>query len=299
MATADIGEKPSQAKRWWMPRFSLRTLIALTILLGTLSGSFGILVRRAHVQEMAAEALRREGTAVTYEFAPVTKLIPANDWTRKVLGRQFFDQVTQLHSQELEVPMVLKHLRRFPDLEKVFLINSYANDETFGYLGNCKKLRLIYAGGTPVKDAGVMALKNSQTLEQLVIWGTKISDESIKAISVVPSLRQLIVQNTKITDASIQSLHSSALRDKLIVLNVSDTNVTASSLPLISEFTSLNELGFQDIDVDIAELKVLTKMPKLRRLSVSGLSAESLADLNEALPNCSIHCSHSVGHAAE
>lgn len=175
-------KKTAPRKRSRLVQFSLRSLVMLMVIAGVGVGWVGSLIRFAREKESAAELLRESQVGVTYVLKPQSTLVPANEWTRKVFGRQFFEQVSELQTREFEAASILNRIKLFPHLQKVLFNNTFANDETFRYLGKCRDLTVVYAGGTAVTDKGVKELHELQRLEKLVLWDTRIGDEAIDAL---------------------------------------------------------------------------------------------------------------------
>ena len=146
-------------------QFSIRTLLALPLVVAVLCGWLATEMKQARKQREAAEELRKAGGDVLYSYQldpsgtqTPSAIPPEPSWLRALLGDDFFANVPCAAFDELSGDAGLEHLRPFTHLQ------------------------VLYLNNTKVTDAGLENLKGLRQLEGLNLQLTKIGDAGLEHI---------------------------------------------------------------------------------------------------------------------
>ena len=147
---------PAQAARPRRRRFrySLRTLLVVVTLVGVV---LGVWVQRAERQRRAVAAMREDGGKVMYDYEEsrpraVNGDLPGPDWLCRLLGVDYFANVTHAH------------------------LSRSATDATLSHLGDLTSLKSLWLDGTQVTDTGLAHLTGLARLQELDLSGTQVTD---------------------------------------------------------------------------------------------------------------------------
>ena len=151
------------------------------------------------------------------------------------------------------------------------LLDSPIVDTHLEHLTALRKLERLYLSGlTRITDAGLNHLKNLTNLKELDISGSatnpnrrQITDGGLEPLKGLTNLERLSLSQTQITYAGLASLTG---MHKLKILDLRNTMVTDLSLEYLWRLKQLEVLN-------LAETQV---------------SADGVAKLQQALPNCEI-----------
>ena len=169
---------------------------------------------------------------------------------------------TLLLSQSGISGQALSHLSGMSRLERLYLADTQVDDEGLRHIGQLAALRVLSLERTPITDAGVAHVAAAPGLETLLLSGTQITDDGLRHLKTLEHLRVLFLDGTPVTAAGLRHLHGLS---RLEHLNLSRTSAT---------------------DVD-----ALSGLAHLKHLQLwhTGISAEQLQRLHEALPSTAIH----------
>ncbi len=123
----------------WQFQFSLRSLLALTIVVAIPCSWMAVEMEQARGQRAAVQAIRELGGSVVYDYMWQRRLSPpGHALLRRVLGDDFFTEVTtaNLHGPRLTESEV-KHLKTLTKLQELCFVNMRVHD-TLKYI---KELR--------------------------------------------------------------------------------------------------------------------------------------------------------------
>ncbi|HWB11429.1 MAG TPA: protein kinase [Pirellulales bacterium] len=145
---------------------------------------------------------------------------------------------------------------------------------------------LVLLGCKNVSDDGVKHLKAGKRLEHLNLIGARMTDTGLAYLAELRHLRELILGSTRISSAGLTSL--SGLKE-LEVLDLSQTLVD-TDLSALAGLDRLCWLSFNDTAVGDDGLGHLAHLTDLDHLDLRGtvVTAEEVARLQKALPNCQI-----------
>ena len=177
------------AKRRSWARFSLRTLIVMTLVASFAFGWLGMLKERGKKRAEAIAAIRAKGGTVHYKIErPVVKnstptwYQSIDKFVRKQLGNDAIDEVKaiNLFAKQIDV-FDLRYLEPFPELEILHLGMNRIDDEDLTHLPSFRKLRVLTLQVTRVTDEGLPELHRFRTLERLILPsdGEQVSEAAI------------------------------------------------------------------------------------------------------------------------
>jgi internalin A len=200
---------------WRRPhiRFGVRAFMAIVIVLG---GGLAWIVRRAHEQRDAVDAVRRAGGTVYYEWRttdPTECIIYAGkpsapQWLVDRPGFDYLGSVVDVsfhtHGPVSEDDMVkIGGLRR---LEHFGLSGSGVTDQGMLAIANVGDLKTLDLTHNGVTDAGIAHLRGLNRLKRLRLQGARISDAGLTHLSSLGQLEFLDPRNTLISDAGLRQL---------------------------------------------------------------------------------------------
>jgi hypothetical protein len=128
------------------------------------------------------------------------------------------------------------------------------------------RLGTINFSYTGVGDEGLLRLGDLPALEHLFLVETKVTDRGIEVLGRYPNLRTLYLSGTRITDAGLKHVGACKRLNELMLVGC---EITDHGLPQLHELTTLKTLNLQNTKVTF----------------------DGIADLEAALPNCSIQSS--------
>lgn len=184
----------------------------------------------------------------------------------------------------------LKALARLPRLKALDLFCDTISGTGFAEFRNAPNLRAVALHHCDlVSDEGFAALGTLQMLDSVLIQFSAVNDERLKSLSRIRNLRSLTLDGTAgITEEGISTL---AEMPQLVTLSLADVVVTDSVAEAVSRIPRLESLGFYASKISESGLEHLHSMSTLRDLFLFHVrpSAEALARLKTALPQCRIH----------
>lgn len=212
-------------------------------------------------ERQAAEVLLRKGASVSLWSADFKAYLlekPGQSWPA---GTWHVHEVFANRLPAL-TPADLFALRDFPRLRGLNVTASLITtaavlDQVEG--GGVAELRL---SGVPTTSKDVARIAGMKNLSALYLWGAGLSDDDIAPIANLPLLSDVNVGGNRITDESMKQLARLPLKR----LYVSHTKVT---------------------DVGLAWLHSCQNLMVLK-VSDTGVTAEGVASLQKALPNCEV-----------
>jgi hypothetical protein len=261
-------------------RFRLRTLfVAVTLLCLFL----GWQVHAARRQAAAAEAIRRLGGWVYYDFQIVNdKFDPKGKswtpaWMQRGLGIDFVHPVVTVNlvynddgPQRIENRQLtdegLKHVAAFRGLEMLLLKGDQATDEGLRHLKGLRKLRRLYMwDAKKVSDQGISHLQSLRKMTYVHCGLGQLTDESLRIFGRMPNLEGLALQRNHFTDDGLAHLSG------------------------LTKLTSL-WIGLGETKITDAGLRHLHGLKRLKTVDVQGspVTADGMAELRSAIPNIRI-----------
>ncbi len=201
-------------------QFSLRTLIALTVVAALPLSWLAVEMKNAREQREVVASIRNMSASplVTYDWEsnpPPSRNPPGAAWLRNLLGDDFFAEVTMVHltghgvwfgmqwvpvpdqpgkgswheKQWVQVPeqhestdAMLEHLKGLTALEELGLIGTNVTDAGLEQIRGLTALKYLYLYNTRVTDAGLEHLKGLTALRRLGIGGTKVTGDGSASV---------------------------------------------------------------------------------------------------------------------
>ena len=189
--------------------------------------------------------------------------------------------------------------------------NLLANDDLLVHAAQCKDLRHLSVWKSAVTDAGLARFRGATKLFEIHFEDTAVTDAGFANFSECKQLITLGAARTKITDAGLKAFKGNT---NFLVINLEDTNVgtaglsqfgeckflqclaltgtrtTDEDLDLFRESKNLNQLLLGRTNVTDACVPKILRFKNLAELRLYGtkISPAKIAELQKALPNCTI-----------
>jgi hypothetical protein len=196
---------PAKRRRWTL-RFSLRSLLLATLILGCGFGWLAAELQRAKRQKDAVAHIRGVRGHATYAH----QLDPERDWPgarllRAACGNDFLGHVHRVsihHARDQDLDY-LSSLSRLRDLR---LNSRHITDVGLSHLRGLNNLERLDLSCEQVTDQGLQHIGGLERLETLDLYGTQVSDAGLLQLRGLTRLRALKVRHTHVTSAGVASL---------------------------------------------------------------------------------------------
>ena len=227
-----IASESNPHRRRRYPRFSVRVLIVLVLLVGAW---LGWIVRSARIQREAVAAIRRAGGSLAYEW----------EWDLH-------------HANTLCPPRWLVDSIGADYLGRVTLVTFYksTNDAVFVQVGRLNKVQWLNLNGSTISDTGLAHVVGLNDLSVLEVADARVSDAGLAHLKGMTKLEGLNLKSVQVTDAGLVYV---AGLSKLSWLDLCGTHVTDHGLAHLKTLTNLSTLhvvqGTQVTDAGIEELQ--------------------------------------------
>jgi internalin A len=212
-----------------MLRFSVRALVVVVFVFGA---GLGWIVRSAHVQRDAVEAISSAGGDVYYDWewnngAPIRNGSPwAPGWLSKLIAVDYFGHVTFVRGPASMTPAdaVMASVGNLTQLQYLDVDQSYASDADLAHLTGLTDLHDLWLSNGQISDAGLAHLKGLTKLSflslrfsritdggltnltSLVVTGTAVTDAGLVHLKGLTNLTGLDLRNTEVSDAAMEDL---------------------------------------------------------------------------------------------
>ena len=158
----------------WRLRFSLKwMLLIVTVICIWL----GMTAYQASRQRKAVAAILQLGGRVSYahqwdysgRFGKEIKGAepPGPAWLRKLIGDDYFVEVTYVTHGRRVTDDLLNHIAAFDELKGLYLVGSSVTDQGVKCLRGLRELRWLHLGGTEITDAALIPIRELTRLETL------------------------------------------------------------------------------------------------------------------------------------
>jgi hypothetical protein len=293
------------APKWrlrWL-RFSVRGLIALTLLVGI---ALGLVVRSARRQREVVAAIQACGGSVTYDwevkngwYSP-DQQPRAPRWLVQHLGVDYFGHPIwvrfSIWGQHSRIDLRL--VGCLAGLEQLALDGTLVDDADLAHIQGLRALTRFNigdismncsgidnpAGASGITDAGLASLKGFARLDILVLRGARVAGAGLVNLAGMTRLEQLDLGDTQLNDAGLANLKTLV---NLLSLRVTRTRITDAGLVHLKRMTRLRWLDLSDTAITDAGLTHLKGLIKLTEVDLSGtpVSRAGVTALDDALPN--------------
>jgi hypothetical protein len=164
-------------------QFSIRSLLVLTVAVALPCSWLGVEIRRAREQAAAVQRCFATGGLVVYDFdlehMDDTPNQEEREWTRRVLGRDFFDVVIAVENPSDEAMKCLDWLN---EAWWFALSGKYATDSRLAYLAGHFRLRRVDIANSTISDRGLECLESQKDLRVLILGSSPVTDAAVKRV---------------------------------------------------------------------------------------------------------------------
>jgi hypothetical protein len=171
-------EEAPKGHRWF--QFRLRTLLVAILLLSLPLSWFAVWAKRAAKQRTIVTAIERHGGHVVYEgqFASQTE----RSWLRRVLGRDFFDEVLQVGFFGPDEGRPLQQLKELASLTALLMDSIQIDEAELKHLGELTNVEYLSLNHAQITDAGLQHLVGLKNLESLFLYNTAVTPEGVELL---------------------------------------------------------------------------------------------------------------------
>jgi hypothetical protein len=258
-------------------RFSLRTLLLGTVLIGFVAAWYSAEWNRIQRQRSLMEMLSTNQVSVYWDYQSsaganidLTQPPPGSRIMRALFGDDASAYV-----------------------DTAYLLNvGEQTDASLALLSNFPKLKTIVVG-PGMTHAGLQHIARNPQLAELAIIDAQVSAEGLAQLKRLGRLKHLALSSNKIGDDELRGVEQLC---QLESLRLSATKVTSRGLQHLLNLKELRELELQGTIVGDDGLAALQGLSNLRQLSVGpNVTAAAAKTLQRQLPNCAIRGYSKVG----
>jgi internalin A len=271
--------------RWY--QFTVRSLLALMVIVSLLGSWWAVQVDRFHRQEEAVAALVELGGRVNYYHQhrkssgePKYDDGEGPKWLTSLLGKDYFVKVFSVNlSVAQAVDADLEHLEELRGVRTLSLKSPPITDAGFAHVARLTELEELYVvgdkdsvdgvlvarHGRPIGDAALVHLKGLKKLQTLTLNNTDVADAGLTCMEGLDQLGYLVLEGTLVTDAGLAHLTSLHALDSL---SLAYTKVTDSGLVHLKGLTNIKILQLHGTAITDAGLENLKAMRGLIWLSL-------------------------------
>lgn len=207
----------------WKPRFSLRALLILTLLVGVGISWFTSEIRMAIRQQPAVEHVRGLSGHATYRYqvgSPEAWHSPPP--LPPVLLRRFTGDVVMsdvvivsLHSM-FAVDQDLEMLSSLPKTEDLRINIPNLTDQGLQPIAGLNRLQRLDIRCRQIGDTGLLYLAGLSQLERLDLSMTQVTDDGLQHLRGLKSLQELKLRGTHVTTLGVEALQNSLPNCKIL-----------------------------------------------------------------------------------
>ncbi len=207
------------------PKFDVRSLLLLTLVLAVPCSWLGFEIRQAKRQQEAIAAISELGAGVVYD----TDLPLDRPFLMRLLGDDFFTRVycVVVSGADCRGPDVFAHLAQLPEITELTVHQSQLTDACLENLRGLKRLRHLELCETRITGAGLARLAALPELRRINLEGTPITDADLENLKGMTRLEALGLAKTNVTNAGLRHIEGLV---NLRVLDLSDSKVTPEAL---------------------------------------------------------------------
>ena len=179
----------------WRFQFSLRSLLAMVIVVALPCSWMAVEMKKAKDQEAAVAAIEKTQGNVIYDdvtwgsakvksgFGWGQNAKPSGpDWLCNLVGHNFVSDVAVAHMGPTTTDSDLECFRALPEITALWLSGTQVTNKALEHVMGLTRLKMLDLAHTQVTDAGVEHLKDLTELRRLDVTGTEVTDESVKKL---------------------------------------------------------------------------------------------------------------------
>ena len=225
--------------RRWVPKFSLRCLLLVTVLAAIVSAYVGL-------------------PFITYQRE--NSILSRLEKLGATCSRRVFDSNA---SQIQDAASYWGQERFFRRVDHVDLSNLTITDQDIEILSQLEELRSVNLANTAITGQDV-DLSQLEQLRSLNLANAAFTGQDIN-LSQLEELREVNLANTAITDQDIDLSQSR----KLTSVNLANTAITDKTVEILSEFPNIRTLNLSGTQITDASGASCKRLNKLQHLDVS------------------------------
>jgi len=218
-----------------------------------------------------------------------------------IVGMTELGKLSQLRSLSLgEMPKIADaeyaFLKQFPNLESFSVYGlgdgSGLGDDAIDHLLSLNSLKSVYLQGNKTTDAGLAKLASLTNLNRLGLGYTdRITGDGFAALETLPALKELSLTAGFVTDRMLANV---ARLPHLQFVDLTQLfNATGEGIVLLADIPALEKMWVQltptVVDADLPAFARFTNLRELRFQLCENVSADAVAELRTAMPECQIH----------
>ena len=200
----------------WRFQFTLRSLLVATVAVAIPFSWLGAEMKRAREQAVEVSSFKKVGGYAIYDYEAQDGGIPTlgaeapgPEWLRKLVGDDFFTNVTSMSFNGDYVTVTdagLEHLEGLTQQHRLAVESTPVTNDGLKHLKDLTQLQWLYLDGTKVTDDGMEYLKGLTQLQQLCLNRAQGTDAGLVQIQELRQLQWLGLTGTKVTDEGIKKL---------------------------------------------------------------------------------------------
>lgn len=260
------------------PRFGLRLVLLMMLIVCLLSGWIGGELRRAKRQQRLAGEFERMGAQVVYKYRIGRR---PNSIIRRALGRHMFATVTAVHFREgcPVTPRQLRVLQEFPTVVTVSMRGPTVGDSHANSLLKSTELSELALHDTNVTSYSFLNLPSAKHITSLRVGGLSVNDDAIREISKLTRLNQLEIEKAAFNTRTIEQLASLRHLRNLAILDCPQLGDRA--IGKLCAMPSIRSLDFSGSSISDEGMKHVTDsgLRSLRLNSCTQVTSKGMVHL--------------------
>lgn len=263
----------------FLPRFKMRTLLAMFTFAAILLGLFAKEFARARRQGQIVERMEMTDAFDTfgssyYELGMLGDSYVAGlmcEWVHPHFGCRLthlsLDLETGYYAQSHPIETaVLEHVGELRDLQALRVANYHLLDENIEAIARLPKLKMLSLAGCSLPQGALDKLGGIDTLEYLDVSNCNLHDSELAALGTLNRLEFLSLAYNQLTDEATEHL---APLTQLRILSLEGTDITSASVIELVRLDQLTELNLAKTEVDTQGAEFLVELPNLRSLNLA------------------------------
>jgi internalin A len=271
--TPPKSKNPKVRYRW--SRFSLHTLLVLSVMFVTSFGWLGSILVRVREQRRIVSRIESLGGRVVYDYEvgkrPDQSSPPGPGWIRKMIGDDafaFVERVILTVTDSKAANQDCALLIRLPRLKTLHLGGQSVSDECMRSIASIPAIAELQLAETPVSRSGLSELAAAKELHSLTLWGSNFDDDAMAGLTPLVGLDTLELVATSVSSDSLAHIAESK-RLKTFRVHIGE-NFGDSGMRHISTLTGLTEVELHNTKISDSGLSFLCNLPQLESLEIVG-----------------------------
>ena len=258
-----MSANPSIAARGRL-QFSLKSLVALTLLLGVGLSYLAVKLKYVRRQREAAYAVEKLGGRPRSDESPAGPV-----WLTKLLGEDLRYAVDSVKFPPTATDSDLLLLEAMPHLQYLELSGCRRiTDAGLAHVACLKQLQWLLLNETQVTDADLLLLEAMPHLQYLELANCRrITDAGLAHVVCLPQLQWLTLSETQVTDAGLAQI---GRMQELVGLFLSGDRISDMGLIHVGGLRQLHTLAIDNTPITDAGLVYLQPLRRIRTLNLTG-----------------------------